>query len=243
MTQSAPMAMPLGQARFHRHISIVMILLVVLGFGPSFYWRGALDNPPQQLASGWVVLHALANSLWMLLVLVQTALVGAGRGELHRRLGKAGAALAVIVTLLGLRVAFDVIRRDPALLMHADSVLLRFFVSASLVGIVVFAGLVIAALCNVRRSDHHRRYMVLATVVVITASFARLPIIGPIGPPLTALPLLLLLGWIAWHDRSTLGRVHPANWRGFVVIIGMVVLVNVLARAGGLHWILDRVIA
>ena len=46
-------------------------------------------------------MHGIAFTAWLLLLLVQTSLVAAGRVDLHRRLGLGGAALAAVMVVLG----------------------------------------------------------------------------------------------------------------------------------------------
>jgi hypothetical protein len=63
-------------------------LVVFVGFAPSFYLRGYFQSPP--LPTLWVM-HGVAFSTWMVLVLTQSLLVRAGQVQVHRRLGIAGA--------------------------------------------------------------------------------------------------------------------------------------------------------
>lgn len=61
---------------------------------------------------------------WFVLLIVQTALVGRGRTDVHRRLGVAGGAIAVMVVVLtivaaiiGLRVPRGIVAIDPTLVV------------------------------------------------------------------------------------------------------------------------------
>ncbi|HYC33589.1 MAG TPA: hypothetical protein VEB59_14970, partial [Gemmatimonadales bacterium] len=71
--------------RFFTAMAVTAALIVFVGFAPSYYLRsyfGAGREP-----SALVHLHGVLSTAWILLFVVQTSLVGAGRTDLHRRLG------------------------------------------------------------------------------------------------------------------------------------------------------------
>lgn len=216
-----------ARSRFYQLLALGTAGIVFVGFGPTYYWKPVIDSPA--LSTVWVALHAAACSLWMLLLCVQAALVGRGRTDLHRRLGLVSLVLVPAIVVLGLYVAIDFIRHNHALLVVQRSQSHRFFLSGSLVGIVFFAALSGVALALRRRPGFHKRYIVLATLILISASFSRLPLIGPLGPPWTGLPMWTLLGFIAWHDIRTEGRLHTANRIGIPLILLYALLVIVMS--------------
>src|SRR5690606_28675886 len=90
------------------------------------------------------------------------------------------------------------------------------FLAVPLIGIAVFAALVGAALYFRRRSPSaHKRLMVLATLEIVMAGTARLPVVeswGPLG--FFAVTDVLVLA-LAAYDLATSRRLHPATlWGG-----------------------------
>src|ERR1700704_7184729 len=81
---------------FFPGMAILMLGTIFLGFARTYYLAGVFKAP---LASWILHLHGAAFSLWAVLLIVQTSLVAAGRGGLHRRRGFGGVALACSVVI------------------------------------------------------------------------------------------------------------------------------------------------
>lgn len=84
---------------------------------------------------------------------------------------------------------------------------------------VVFSILAGTALYFRRRSEAHKRLILLATIGLLTAAIARLPGVGALGPPafLGLTDVFIVACFI--YDRLAHGRVHPAFWAGGLFII------------------------
>jgi hypothetical protein len=84
---------------------------------------------------------------------------------------------------------------------------------------VVFGGLVAAALYYRSRSGTHKRLMLLATLELVTAAVSRLPVVedwGPIG--FFGVTDLFVIA-IVLYDVATLKRVHSATlWGGLFLV-------------------------
>ena len=84
-----------------------MLTLVVVGFARTFYARpffGAIDEPTRSAElPRHLMLHGLVMTSWFALVVTQTLLIAKRNVALHRRLGIAGAALAVLVVVVDMR--------------------------------------------------------------------------------------------------------------------------------------------
>lgn len=225
--------------RFYLYIALAMTGVVFLGFGPSYYWKPVIDGPA--LPSVWVGLHALACSLWMVLIVAQTTFVAKGRTDLHRLLGSVALVLIPVIFALGLYIALEFIRHNHDLLVVERSNAHRFFLSGSLVGICFFALMSGVALALRKRTGFHKRLMVLATLILISASFVRLPVLGPLGPPWTGIPLWALLIWIIVHDKRSEGRLHKANWIGIPLILLYAITVAVTAFSPAMDAIANAV--
>src|SRR5262245_62188718 len=94
-----------GRVRGSRGCSLaltcLLMAMVIRGFWPSYFghlWHGGVHRP-------WLIhLHGAIFSGWLVLLLVQGALVAAGRVRLHRRVGQVGIAYGTLVLGSGLVV-------------------------------------------------------------------------------------------------------------------------------------------
>ena len=214
-------------SRFYVTMASIFVAIAFSGFFMT-YWlqvaQGTFTGNPM------VHLHGLLFSLWTLFFLSQALLVQNGRLRNHRTWGLLGISLATAMLFTGLAVAIDGLQArlaagygDPA----------KAFTIVPVSGILLFAGLVTAAIANLKRPEWHKRFMLVATAGILQAALARFFFLaatgggGPgmrpgIGPPLpierTMVPGFIVLGLIAAamiHDHRSHGRVHPAYWWAF----------------------------
>lgn len=152
-------------------IAIVVALVLFAGFARNYYLRAWLGT---RAITFMVHVHGLVMTAWVLLFLVQVLFIAKHRIAWHRRLGVAGAALAVVVFVLGVyTIAQSIERQMP----HADPVVdaLAFVVFDGVI-LCVFAGLVLMALVKRRRSEWHKRLMLMAMISLLPPAFGRLVI-------------------------------------------------------------------
>ena len=84
---------------FYVGVALLMILLNLVGFGPSIIDASKRNVPlPFTLL---VTAHAILSVVWLLLFVTQTTLVATGHTDLHKRLGIFGALLAVAFVVVG----------------------------------------------------------------------------------------------------------------------------------------------
>ncbi len=198
---------------FFTGMALASALTLFLGFLPSYFHRSAelpALTPLYQL-------HGALFTAWVALLVVQTVLVAGRRTDIHRTLGVAGAVFAAVVFVVGLAVSVETLRRnggppggDP-----------RKFFAIPLGDILVFGALVSAAVVERRRSEAHKRLMLLATISLLTAAIARfLRQVGMGGAPnlffgTDAFVLALVL-----YDLASRGRIHPATLWGGALVVG-----------------------
>ncbi|HYG81118.1 MAG TPA: hypothetical protein VD861_12055 [Pyrinomonadaceae bacterium] len=89
-------------------MGVVTVLVVVAGFGGSYYRMAAGTGS----LSALVKVHALVFALWLAVFIAQTLLVAARRVALHRRLGYAAVGLAVAMVGLGFATALEGARQE-----------------------------------------------------------------------------------------------------------------------------------
>jgi hypothetical protein len=192
-------------------MAVAIAMTVFVGFARSYYLKAWSGAP----ALGTLVhLHGIVFSTWIALFGAQVALVGAGHTRAHRRLGAAGAVLALVVLVLGLQTTIEAARhgRTVGPFDVLGSVIVPF------VDILVFAILFAAALALRRRREWHRRLMLLAQFSLLGAAIGRMPVIGEntlagLGFYLTFVVAGPLYDW--WSIR----RVHAAYvWGGMLLV-------------------------
>jgi hypothetical protein len=188
---------------FFGGMGIAMAITVFLGFERSFFLRDA-QAPPLPAFLHW---HGIVASAWMLLFIVQTALIAARRPRVHRLLGFALAAFAIVLSSQLLIVAIT----SRGLTSRAV-----FGIGAAL----MFAGYVTAGVVQRRNPEAHKRWMLLATITLLPPAIARLDLSfiphDSFGPNFAS--LFFLVPAFAF-DFATRRRLNPALGYGALVMI------------------------
>jgi uncharacterized membrane protein YozB (DUF420 family) len=163
--------------RFFTGMAIAAALTVFVGFAPSYYLSAALRGRP---LSTLVHVHGAVSTAWILLFLTQTSLIAAGRTDLHRRLGVAGALLATLLLVVGYLTAIEGARRGATPPGGPPPLA---FLAVPIGTLITFAILVGTGLRQRRKSETHKRLMLLATISILTPALAGMRFIGSGGPP------------------------------------------------------------
>jgi hypothetical protein len=193
------------ERRFFAWGAAIIVLTAFGGFARTYYLKGAFDSPS---LTALVHVHAAVMTAWVILFVTQTRLVAAQRTDLHRRLGVFGAMLLVSIAAIGVVTAIESARRG---LTPTDMPPLMFLV-IPLGTVFVFAVLAGAAILYRRRSDIHKRLMLLATLSILTPAIARIPWepFHAMGPPLfLGVTDFCVLAFVA-YDTARNRRLHPA---------------------------------
>lgn len=166
-----------------------------------------------------MLVHGLVMTVWFALFITQTRLVAAGRTDLHRRLGVVGAMWVMVILVVGMATAIDAVRRGATPVPEVTPLM---FMAIPFFDVAVFAALVGVALWYRRRSDIHKRLMLLATLSILAPGVARIPLdfIKQGGLPMIIVLTLLPVIICAAVDTVRNRRLHPAfGWGGAVVIV------------------------
>ena len=219
----APARSPATHDRlFYGTMAVVLALIVFAGFGPTYYFRFVAGGPQATVSGGpftaLIHLHGALFTAWVLLFVVQTALVATRRVAVHRRLGVAGAVLAVAMIGVGLTTAIATAKRggspvgvDPLAFMA-----IPFF------DMLVFATLVTTALVWRRQKETHKRLMLLAYISIMTAAVARIGGLSAMGPLVFFGLTLLLVVCGVLYDLASRGQIHPAYaWGGGFLFVSV----------------------
>jgi uncharacterized membrane protein len=132
------------------------LVLAVLGFWPSFF----AQLPKTPLAHH---VHGWSATAWMLLPLMQYALIRRGRRDVHRTVGLASVALAALVATSGLYVVRMMAYKNIATFRLAS----LKFVWLDLTGVLLFSVFVAVAITAARRRDIRLHVTALAASAFI----------------------------------------------------------------------------
>jgi hypothetical protein len=181
------------ERRFYLAMSLLMLALVTYGFSQTI-GPGLLHTQRPVRDVILLSVHGAVFYGWMLLMVVQTALVRLRHIRLHRSLGWFGAADAALVVIMGFWASFH----QPAPL------------AAKMIGVVSMAGFgipVTLAILWRKRPASHRRLLLIGTAMLTNAAFARFPGIYLPGHFFYAGTDLLIAIGVA-HDLWKERRVH-----------------------------------
>lgn len=203
-----------NERRLYIWAAILTPLIVLAGFARTYYLKGFFDTPA--IPNRIVHLHGLVMTMWVVLFVVQVALVATKRTRVHQRLGIAGAVLACLVFVVGVVTALVAAARGAS----PGPPPLQFLI-IPLGDMLSFAVLIGLALYYRRRMDIHKRLMLMAAINLLTPAIARIPLSFILnGGPLAFFGLtdLCLLAWVAF-DTIKHKRVHPVFRWGVPLLI------------------------
>lgn len=197
--------------------AVVAFAIVFAGFARTFFLRFLFVAPRMPV---YLYVHGLLFSGWFALFFIQTRLIASHRVDLHRRLGMLGAGLAGLAVPVAIGVAIRAGRRvyeTQSKPFSAEGPPLALDFGACL-AFTVFIGL---ALYFRRRSDVHKRLMLLGSSSILLPALGRVPglftvrgLWGLVGFA-EIVPLIFI-----FYDTVRLRRLHPAfAWGGLGIVL------------------------
>ena len=205
--------------------AVVVLLVAVGGFARTYYLKVAFATPA---LSALVHLHAALMTLWIALFVVQTRFIAAQRIDLHRRAGMFGVVLIVSIVAVGIPTAIASARHG----ITVPGMSPLMFLVLPLGTAIVFALFASAAVLYRRRSDIHKRLMLLATLSILTPAIARVPwdAFRAVGPLLfLGLTDAIVLAFVI-YDTVRNRRLHPAFGWGTLLLFASQPLRMLLAH-------------
>jgi hypothetical protein len=217
-------------------VSILLLAFLLAGFAPTLYLRPYFNVEP---IPAYLYVHGAVLTAWYVWLVVQTSMVRAGRIATHRQLGVIGAVIGAAVVIAGPMASLGVPARVAAagLDWYADmsvaipdvgveGVTVNEFIAnvvwGNLASIVVFAGLLAAAILLRSNAQTHKRLIVIASMVNVLPAVARISrwpgLGGEDGLFIPAVLVGLLLSLLA-YDIATRRRPHKATLIGIGVIV------------------------
>jgi hypothetical protein len=220
---AAPATLRGFRPSFQFWMILAMCFFVFGGFGMHSFVPALRGNFPP--APPVVHLHALVFIGWMLLLLVQSALVGAGNVRLHRALGTWGIAQGTATILIGLMMQLVASGRGLAAGRPAGTDGLYL----GLLAFLGFAAMFALAIRNRARPEIHRPMILFAMLPVIPPGVNRfwanaLGLDDPIPTFWLYLTLWSMAAAILVHQWRRTGRIdrYSAFGAGWIVAQGLV---------------------
>jgi len=207
-----------ARSSFFLSAHVVLLLIVFMGFAPSFYLRATFPHVHQLPLLLHV--HGAVLTGWFVLTVVQGWLMRSQQYQTHRKLGYIAAGYAVVVIILGTLA-------NLRLISEIDSVSdgENIVVWANFFTLVMFAVFVSLAVVFRARPDAHKRLMLLASMSIIGPALARFPrwpiFAGGLeaGRNYAIGGLLVMFALLLTYDVVTRRRPHPASWIGMITIL------------------------
>jgi uncharacterized membrane protein YozB (DUF420 family) len=204
---------------FYLTLSLVMAAVIIAGFSRTV----PDDVNASPTLPVLLFVHGAVFSLWVVLLVVQPALVYRGSIRLHRRLGMAGAVLATAMVVMGLAATYLAIHDKLVPSFFPPAI----FLAMNTIGILVFGALVAAGVTLRRSADWHRRLMMCATVSILGPGVGRLLPMDSFGraAPMVMFGVIALFGLAGpAYDVIKRGRVHKAYvWGVGAIIVSMLI--------------------
>jgi hypothetical protein len=228
-TQYRPVHRTVERA-FYSGMAIVLCVCVFIGFSPTYFRAGLLRAP---LPSPILHIHGAVFTLWMLLFVVQVALISARRVKWHRSFGTVAFCLPPIMIVLGVIAAIDALHRG----VRIGPLDAAVSAAIPLTGIAAFTIVIYASWRARRRPDAHKRLILIATMGLVAAAFGRFPWarigLPPAAGAATGLGCLLLL--LLVYELLSIHRIHRSTLWAAPLVFASVALAVPLGMTPAWH--------
>lgn len=203
--------------RFYFNMSLLLLTLVILGFGLAALSRGS--NPADMPVL--YHLHGLVYITWFALFVIQTHLIGKNNRGLHKKLGYSSVVLVICMLVTGFMMTEHSYVRGVSPI--PDMTIQQFLVLPviDLLGLSLFFSF---AILQRNRPLVHKHSMLLSCILIMDPAIARLSFAMGF-PPAALLIHVSLVGLVIIHDRRTYGKVHPVTWLGLTWLFLRVVFI------------------
>jgi hypothetical protein len=191
--------------RFYFYALVCAAIILFIGFARTYFLKTLFGTPTLYPL---LHVHGFIMTTWFLLFGIQTWLVEERRTDLHRRLGVLGVILATMMLIFG-AIVVTINAREGRV---PDGAPIPVILSLSYINLLVFGLFVGAAIYFRRRSEFHKRLMLLATLNLLSAAINRIPLdfieSGGLLAVFGLLDLFILICVV--YDTARHRRLHPA---------------------------------
>lgn len=159
--------------KYYAQASLVLLVFMFLGFR-MFYLRGqSFPGRPLTPPIKWLLIfHGVTMTAWVVLLVVQSMLIVRRKPLRHMKLGMFGAGLAVLIFVSGMVLSVKSMQLFPPG-MTLWGMTARQFLVVPMVSMLLFGGMVGAAIVYRRRPEIHKPMMLFATVDALGAASGR----------------------------------------------------------------------
>ena len=195
--------------RLHLTVAVVFAVLILFGFGRTYYFGGLFDAPP--LPSPLAHVHAVLMTAWVALFVVQVRLIGRRAQGLHRRIGYTAIGLATLIIVTGVPTAVRAAKYGSN--AAPPDIPPLSFLAVPLFDLVMFALLFGGAIYYRRQPAAHKSLMLLTAVNFLPPALGRNDVFG-LGPLwFLGVPVALALTclWLEARHYGRLNRVFAAG--------------------------------
>lgn len=211
---------------FYFFMSLIIATVVVYGFSQTA--RDKFIHPA--IARPFVLyVHAAVFSGWVLLFILQSALVRTGRVEWHRRIGWIGAGFGIAMLVVGVETAITMGRFN---ISHFHPKYPEGALLVSIFDVTAFTLPFALAIYWRRMPELHRRLQLMATCALTAAAFGRFPRFFVTVGTNQSLAARGFLIWVALYagvdllismsmlrDFVVNRRIHPATLFGLPIFV------------------------
>ncbi len=231
---------------FYLAMAISLAVIVLIGFSRSFFLRPWYPEAVEYAAPETIFyVHGVLFSAWMIFLIMQVLLVRSGNVALHRRAGTFGGLLAAAMVIIGILGALVGASRPGGFM--GVPIPPEVFLTVPFFDMAMFGVFVAWAIVRRRDPQSHKRLMLFATINIIEAALARIPLaIVYDNFPMSTFLLsdVFILPIILW-DLVTLRRLHWVTIWATVLTIAFQVLRFVIAETeaslGFARWLIRLV--
>jgi hypothetical protein len=213
---------------FYFFMSLLIAAVVIYGFSHTIdhnLFHAAPVRP-------WILyLHGAVFSGWVLFFILQSTLIRTHKVRVHRTLGWFGVALGVMIPVVGISTAFTMDRFN---IHNFHELGASPFFAVQLCDMTSFALTFALAIYWRKKSEFHRRLILIASCVLTAAAFSRFPFV-PLSWSYTCVDLLIFLGVV--RDLIVTRRVHPVYLYAFPALIVAERLAMYAALAAPPQWV------
>jgi hypothetical protein len=229
-TTKAPALSRFLSKYFYFCMSLLVAVVVIYGFGHTVDNRLVHATPPRP----WILwVHGAAFSGWVAFFIFQSALVRTHHVKLHRLTGWFGAALGVLIPVLGI-ATFIVMARFRIAHFHQYGI--KPFFSSAALDMVSFAVPFWLAIYWRKKPEFHRRLVLIASCALTGAAFARFPMLPhPHGLAYACVDALILLG--VARDLIVNRRIHSVYRYALPILIACQIFAVQLAFHPPAWWV------
>jgi hypothetical protein len=217
--------------RFFLAMSGLLLLILLAGFSRTLYLRLFFEVPP---IPTYLHVHGATVTAWFVWLIVQASLVNVNRIDVHRRIGMLGVVIGAAVVPAGLMATLQFVPRLPEMGFPFEQApwFITWIVWVNFHMLLGFVGFLATALMLRRRTDIHKRLMLLATISLMPPPLAR--IAQNLGWMLERETIFVTVTWlllfvpILIYDLATAKRINPATAIGglcfLLVVFGPVLI-------------------